>query len=100
MGCLYEFIFELVLEVFFEGYIKLMQLCVSKFNLSEKKRKRVNSAIKIFCSLLILSLFCGLVLLLVQSPTAKTIGNYLALIPIVISIIQIVVGLVISFVIK
>ncbi len=98
LGCLYEFLFELVLEVFFEGYIKLMQLFTEKLNVSPDRRKKINSAVRIYAAILLVSLFCGLILLLINSPTLKLIGNLLALIPIILSVIQIVVGLLLKLI--
>lgn len=86
MGCLFEFIFELVGEILFEltcsGYIYLMTLVTRNAALPETRRKKVENIVKTFSVLLLLGVVIGLILVLIPECTSevRAVGRWLLIV--------------------
>ncbi len=94
MGCLFEFLFEVVLEFFTEGITRLMCMVIPKHSLSKKAYKFVKGIVFVFSVLLLSSIFIGFMLILSGDASEKTAGYYMLFIPLGIIVIQITLGLV------
>ena len=83
MGCLFDFIFEVVFTVIFEGilaiYMKLMTLLVPEHKFGTKLREKIRSGVAIFAILLFLCAIVGF-LMYISPPSVivmKTVGAYM-----------------------
>lgn len=98
MGCLLEFLFELIFEVIVEGifalYVKLMTLFIPKHEFSPALRERIKKGVTAFAAILLLIAFIGLILFMQPSPAAKTIGAFMLFIPLTVICLQIVAGII------
>ena len=98
MGCLWELIFEFVFEVMIELvgtiYIKLMTLLIPDHSFSNRLRERIKKGVTVFAALLFLCALFGFFLFLQPPSVAKTVGAYMLFIPLGITSIQILAGIV------
>ncbi len=85
MGCLFDFIFELVFTVIFEGilaiYMKLMMLIVPSHKFDTKLREKVKNGVAIFACVLLLCAIIGFLMYLSPTSVVKTVGAYMLFIP-------------------
>ena len=100
MSCLFEFIFEVILEAFGEGFMYLMCLIIPKKSLSQKTYKTVKILVKIFAGILLLSMLLGFILMLSDDMLESKIGKYMFFIPLAISIFQIGLGIILKITAK
>ncbi len=98
MGCLLEFIFEIVFEVIVEGifmlYVKLMSLFIPEHEFSPLLRERIKKGVTAFAAILLLVAFIGFILFIQPSSVAKTVGAFMLFIPLGVIIAQIIAGIV------
>ena len=90
MGCLAE----VVLELFTEGYLELMMLIVPEKSQSGKLRTFLKVIAAVIALVLFFLMMIGALLWASDDSEAKTIGQYMVLIPLAVSILQIVIGVV------
>lgn len=95
MGCLIEFLGELVFEILGECYLALMSLIVPHKVLSESTEKRVRTAVKLVAGALLIVLIVGAVLFFSGESAFKTVGGFMTFIPLVIIVLQIVLGIIV-----
>ncbi len=85
MGCLFDFIFEVVFAVIFEGilaiYMKLMTLLVPEHKFGTKLREKIRSGVAIFAILLFLCAIVGFLMYISPPSVMKTLGAYILYIP-------------------
>lgn len=102
MGCLFELIFEIFVEGVFElvgnCYIKLMLLIVPNKTVSEKTKRVIKNTATTIAALLGVILIVGLILLVQDDPSIKTIGRYMTYIPLTIMVLQITLGIIVKIV--
>lgn len=89
MGCLVELIFETIFEGFFEGWFALMMRIVPK------RMKELYIIVKIYVVILFLSIFLGLFALVSGDSYIRNVGKYMVFIPLILSVIQIIAGIII-----
>ena len=89
MGCLAE----VVLELFTEGYLELMMLIVPEKSQSGKLRTFLKVIAAVIALVLFFLMIIGASMWASDDSEAKTIGQYMVLIPLSVSLIQIVVGI-------
>ena len=100
------FLTELFLEIFAEGilelilhcYIKLMTLIVPDKIISDTAKEKIKFAIKIVAGILAIVLIIGLILLIQEEPFIKTIGKYMTFIPLIIIVLQIILGITVQII--
>lgn len=100
MGCLIEFIFEVIGEAILEGWMALMQWCVPRKSLSHKVSCVLRTLVKIFSVVLLLCMLAGLIMWVSEDRLITQIGKYMLLISLGISAAQIGLGLIVRLVIK
>lgn len=102
MGCLIEGIFEFIFEVIGEsilyGYLYLMKLILPEKFLNEKLKAVLKVIVIIFSVILLCCIFLGLIALLDED--TKEIGRYMVYIPLAISGVQILLGIILRIVAK
>lgn len=98
MGCLFEVLFEVLVEGVLEGivygYIKLMSLIVPAHMVSEKTKNRIGIVVKVYAVILMVAIVIGLILLLQNDLYIKNIGRYCIFISLILSGIQVVLGMI------
>lgn len=98
MGCLLEFLFELVFEILLEGvfaiYVKLMSFLVPEHKFSEKLRGRIKKGVTAFAALLLLCAIFGFFMFLEPPSVTKTVGAYLLFVPLGIMGAQVIAGII------
>ena len=100
MGCLLDLFFEL----FFEGlvelivylYMKIVSWILPEHKFSEKLKKRLRNGLEVFSAIMLLSLMCGIGLLIDADPAGKTVGAYMTYIPLGIIVAQLLLGIIIK----
>ncbi len=96
MGCLFEFIFELITEVFMEALMavnrKLLRLILPVHWLRDSARNRVAAVLAVVDFLSLLCAAVGIGMLLLGKPDIKAFGAWLLIIPLGIMGVQAVVG--------
>lgn len=95
MGCLMEFLGELVFEILGECYLALMGLIVPHKVLSKRTEKRVRTAVKIAAGVLLIILIVGVVLFFSGESAFKTVGGLMTFISLGIIVLQIILGIVV-----
>lgn len=99
-----EFIFELIGEIFCEifvaVYIELMTLIVPEKIQKEIPEEKIKHAVVYFILFLIAMALLGLFLWTSANPHIKTAGKCMMIAPLVISVIQIIAGIILHFVRK
>lgn len=93
MGCLFEFIFEIFFELIIEGWVALMMCIVPEKMENKKIHKILKTSVGAFSGILLLSMVIGVFTLISDDTYTKTIGKYLFFIPLGISVIQIIIGI-------
>lgn len=93
MGCLL-LPFELLFDGAIEGWFHLMQLIVPEKVLSQGYRIALKIIVGIFTIILFLSMFLGIFALISNDEYTNYIGKYMVFIPLVISAVQIILGIV------
>jgi hypothetical protein len=102
MGCLFEFLFEVIgeaiLELLLEGYLRLMSLIVPSSGIPETQRSKFKRIVKVFSIVLLFSLFIGLLMLIIPGTpvTIHSIGKYLLYISFALIGMQILFGIVLK----
>ena len=82
MGCLFEVLGELLLEVFLEGSITLLGNIFPSVSESEKKQKAVRTVVMVISCLLVFAMFFGAIMLLFPDNIIEhNVGLMLLLIP-------------------
>ena len=82
MGCLFEFLGELFLEVFLEGSITLLGNIFPSASEGEKKHKTVRTVVMVISCLLVFAMFFGAIMLLFPDNIIEhNVGLMLLLIP-------------------
>ena len=93
MGCLL-LPFELIFDLIFDGWINLMQMIVPERTSNKNFRIILKILVYIFTSVLLFSIVIGLFALILNDENINRIGKYMIFIPVVISIVQIVCGII------
>ena len=103
MGCLLEFVFEVVFESVAElivcAYISLVKLIVPDKVFTRQTTTTVRNAVVTVSVLLLISLVVGILCLLPPDPVINTVGRYMTYIPLGIIGVEIIAG-VVMFVIR
>lgn len=97
MGCIFEFLFELIFEGTLELYMYLMLLILPQKMQSKKAEKTVRAVVSISSVILLLCMLIGIVLVFESHKNLVIIGRYLTFIPLGIAVLQIVAGCFIRF---
>ena len=102
MGCLFEIFAEILIEgilnlVMFI-YLKLAHVLVPNKQITEKAENIARNIITTVSVLLVLSLFMGLIFLLHDDITFRTIGKYMTFIPLSIIGLQVVLSIAVMIV--
>ena len=96
MGCLFELIFDIVLEGSMEltawCYIKIMQLIFPGETISERTRKTVKLVTGIIGMLCFLALFVGLIMLFQDGSMTKKAGLYTISIALIVLLLPMALG--------
>lgn len=101
MGCLFEFLGELFLEVFLEGSITLLGNIFPSVSKSEKRQKAVRTVVVCIACLLVFSMFLGAIMLLgSDSIIEHNVGLLLVLAPACIIILYVIFCIISNVVIK
>lgn len=95
MGCLLEFVADIILEKVACAYIELMSLIVPEHKLSHKAERTIRVAVFGFTLILFLAMVSGIVLILQPNQNLKIAGYYLTFIPLAITVIQTVTGVIV-----
>ena len=93
MGCLL-LPFELIFDLIFDGWINLMQMIVPERTSNKNFRIILKILVYIFTSVLLFSIVIGLFALIPNDENINRIGKYMIFIPVVISIVQVVCGII------
>ena len=94
IGFLFEFIFDSIIE----GYFALMQWIIPKKSISDRTRVVLKIFVYIFTALLFAIMFFGIFAIISDDEYTKSIGRYMLYIPLAISLVQIVFGVIIRIV--
>ena len=102
MGCL----FELFMEIFIEGilnlvmfvYLKAAHILVPNKVISLKVENKIRNIITTVSVLLVLTLFIGIIFLLLDDTIFNTIGKYMTFMPLSIIGLQIVLSIIVMIV--
>ena len=102
MGCFFEIFAEILIEgilnlVMFI-YLKLAHVLVPNKQITERAENIMRNIITTVSVLLVLSLFIGLIFLLLDDTTFRTIGKYMTFIPLSIIGLQVVLSIVVMIV--
>ena len=101
MGCLFEFLGELFLEVFLEGSITLLGNIFPSVSKSEKRQKAVRMVVVVIACLLVFAMFLGAIMLLgSDSIIEHNVGLLLVLAPACIIILYVIFCIISNVVIK
>ncbi len=102
MGCILEFLFELVFEGIFEligyCYIKLMMLIVPDKPITENTKNKIKKIVTSFSAILVIVLIVGLILFAQDDMVVKNIGKCMMYIPLGIIGLQILLGIIMKIV--
>lgn len=96
IGFLFEFIFDSIIE----GYFALMQWIIPQKWLSKNFQTVLKIIVYIFTALLFITMFFGIFALISDDEYTKAIGRYMVFIPLAISLVQIVFGIIMRVVIR
>ena len=91
-----DFLVEMILNIFIEGWLELMTLGIPKDKLSDKKRELIRKIAVIFVGLLTIAMFIALIFGIgcITNDKNKMLGYVLVFGVIAITIMQIVFGIV------
>ncbi len=95
MGCLLEWILEAIEMMLFDGWEYLMQLVVPRKGISPKVQKRLRAAVSVFVLLLLICMAFGFCAMLSDDSLTQTIGRHCFFIPLGLSLVQILAGIVV-----
>ncbi len=102
MGCLLEFLFEIIFEGVFEvivyAYMKLMTLIVPEKKITDQTSTKIKNIVITVSVLLGIILVVGVILLLPPDPAINTIGKYMTFIPLTVIGIQVILGIVMKII--
>ncbi len=96
MGCLFEFIFD----VFIDGWFDLMLLIGPEKWSSKRLQIFLKIIVVIITCLLFIVMFLGVFALISDDEYTKTIGRYMVYIPLAISLVQILLGITLRIIAK
>lgn len=96
MGCLLEFVADIILEKAACAYIEVMSLIVPEHKLSCKAERITRIVVFVFTLILFLSIVLGIVFILQPNKDLKNVGYYLTFISLTITVIQTVSGVIVS----
>lgn len=96
MGCLFEFIFD----VFIDGWFDLMLLIVPEKWSNKRLQIFLKIIVVIITCLLFIVMFLGVFALISDDEYTKTIGRYMVYIPLAISLVQILLGITLRIIAK
>lgn len=94
MGCLFELVFEIIVELTVTIYMKLMSLIVPAHQFDKRLKEKIEYGVTVFAVLLFLCSFIGFFLFLQPPSITKTIGAYMLFVPLGIMGFQILLGIV------
>lgn len=106
MGCLFELIGEIVMELITElvlsGYIKLMCMIVPEKDLSEKTREKIKKTVTKISAVLLSVLIAGFILMLLANtvPVLGTLGKILFYCSLTVICSQIILGILMKIINK
>ncbi len=96
MGCLFELVFEILLEGLIEllarCYIELLQFIIPRKMLSEQAKKAIRITSFVFVLSLIFVFCVGLAFLIQSDPDITNIGRYIVRISLIVMAVQLVLG--------
>ena len=82
MGCLFEFFGELILEVFLEGSITILENIFPSVSGNPKRQQRLKTVVTFVSCLLVIAMFFGALLLIFgENVIDHNLGLLLTLIP-------------------
>lgn len=99
MGCL-EFLIEFIFESIVEGYFALMQWIIPKKWIGEHFHTALKIIVGIITFFLFLSMLLGIFALISDDACTKSVGRYMVFIPIAISVVQIILGIILRIISK
>lgn len=97
MGCL-GFLLELIFDSVLEGYFALMQWIVPQKWIGKHFRTALKIIVGIFTCLLFIIMFLGFFALISDDADTKIWGRYMVYIPLAISVVQILFGVVLRII--
>ena len=101
MGCLLEFIMEVVgegvIEFFAYCYLQLMQLIVPDKAVTEKTKKITKIIATTMAAVLLVALIVGLGLFVQEDPAASNIGKYVLVVSLFVIVLQVLLGIIVRF---
>lgn len=100
MGCLIEFIVEIVFGSMIEGYFYLMTLIAPERSPNQKTRNAIMVFATAIAGILFVVLFIGIFISLSDDAYTKMIGRYMVFIPLAIILIQILLGIILRLIVK
>lgn len=96
MGCLFELVFEILLEGSIEllarCYIELLQFIIPRKMLSERAKKVIRITSFVFVLSLIFAFCVGLAFLIQSDPDITNIGRHIVRISLIVMAVQLVLG--------
>lgn len=95
MGCFFEFLADIFLETVGYAYIELMSLIVPKHKLSHKADRTLRTVVSAFTLVLFFAIITGIGFMFSTNQDLKNVGYYLIFIPLGITVVQVVAGIII-----
>lgn len=96
MGCLFELVFEILLEgligLLTRCYIELFRFIVPRKVLSERAKKVIRVSSLVFVLFVIFAFCVGLAFLIQSDPDITNIGRYIVRISLIVMAVQLVLG--------
>lgn len=96
MGCLFELVFEILLEGSIEllarCYIELLQFIIPRKMLSERVKKAIRITSLVFVLSVIFTFCVGLAFLIQSDPDITNIGRHIVRISLIVMAVQLVLG--------
>ena len=98
MGCLFEFIFEVVFTGLFhlllEGYIAISFLIIPRDGISKARENKIRKTLTGFFAILLLFVLFGVIFMLPNMPVLNIVGKYMTFVSLSIIGLQILIGIV------
>ncbi len=95
MEILLEFFFEIIVEGVGSLWMYLMCLVLPK-GLSKRARAVLRGCVAVLCVVIFLSMLIGVILMCSEGALTQTVGRYLFFIPLAITLLQILLGIVVK----
>ena len=101
MGCLLEFIMEVVgegvIEFFAYCYLQLMQLIVPDEAVTEKTKKITKIIATTMAAVLFVAVIVGLGFFVQEDPAASNVGKYVLAVSLTVIVLQVLLGIIVRF---